>query len=500
MLLPLKDSYRAPLSSCERSPAPPAATGYVTVMFRRDTPSIVYDTFDAYAAKQGLICTERHKRTQTMKFSGPIAALEKTFAVDLHHCVVDGQAVRVREGHISVPEELHEHVLAVLGLDTRPVAAPKISFNRAVPRVGEVPLYATQVANAYHFPSDADGTGTTIAVIELGGGYSQADIDKYAAKLGIKAPVVTAIPIDGAGNYMGGDADGEVALDIQVIAAVAPKADILVYFAPNTDAGFVDAVSAAAHTVPPPAAISISWGGPENAWTVQGRAALDQAIQNALGMNVNVFVASGDDGSSDGEDGCNVDFPASSPNAIACGGTTLQLKANGHIETQFVWNDGSSGGAGGGGVSQFYSVPAYQSNIPNLPHAPNGFNGRAVPDIAGNADPNTGYLICLRNQWQVVGGTSAVAPLFAGLCALYVQKLQTTMPDLHQFLYTAPAACFWDVRTGDNTTPGDNGYPATAGFDCATGLGTVLGNAFYNFLTSTNSPAVQPLPSEEEKN
>jgi len=149
-------------------------------------------------------------------------------------------------------------------------------------------------------------------------------------------------------------------------------------------------VTAAAHAVPTPAAISISWGGPEDAWTEQARAALDQACADAVALGATVLAAAGDGGSGDneGDGGAHCDFPASSPHVLGCGGTRLTLTASGRARAgDRVWNDGTSGGATGGGVSTVFPTPSWQANA-GVPKP-----GRGVPDVAGNADPQTGYQI-----------------------------------------------------------------------------------------------------------
>ncbi|HZS20916.1 MAG TPA: protease pro-enzyme activation domain-containing protein, partial [Pseudonocardiaceae bacterium] len=234
---------------------------------------------------------------------------------------------RVRTRPLSVPAVLDGVVTAVLGLDDRPQARPQIRYpESALVSTSYTPV---QLGRIYHFPDGADGAGHTIAIIELGGGFEQADLDAYFAGLGISAPVVHAVGVDGGANapeHNPSGADGEVLLDIEVAGALAPRATLVVYFAPNTDAGFVDAVAAAAHATPTPTAISISWGLREDGWTVQARSAMDDALADAAVLGVTVTVAAGDGGSTDGaSDGRpRVDFPASSPHALACGGTRLQ--------------------------------------------------------------------------------------------------------------------------------------------------------------------------------
>ena len=222
-------------------------------------------------------------------------------------------------------------------------------------------------AGSTQFPTSLTGAGQTVAIVELGGGYKTADLQTYFAGIGVKLPTVTAVSVDGAKNAPAGDpnsADGEVLLDIEIVGAIAPGARIAVYFAPNTDQGFLDAITTAVHdTVRKPTVVSISWGGPESSWTQQALSNYDQAFQDAAALGVTVCCASGDNGSSDGvNDGqSHVDFPASSPHVLACGGTRV-TSTSGKLTAEVVWNDGASGGATGGGVSDFFALPAYQQS------------------------------------------------------------------------------------------------------------------------------------------
>ncbi|MGH3413649.1 MAG: S53 family peptidase, partial [Marmoricola sp.] len=278
-----------------------------------------------------------------------------------------------------------DRVAAVLGLDEGPLARPRAII--ADPTATKVSYTPLQLADAYGMP-DGDGTGQTIAIVELGGGFAQDDLDHYFSGLGLKSPTVRAVGVDGAKNQPGKDpqgADVEVLLDIEVVGAIAPRAEIVVYFAPNSDAGFVDAISTAAEADPTPAAISISWGQSEDGWTAQARTALDSVFADAVTLGVTVTVAAGDNGSADGSaDGAkHADFPASSPHVLACGGTSLQA-ADLAIRGEVAWNDGATGGAGGGGVSSIFAVPAWQIG---LSVAKDGQTGpllmRGVPDVCG---------------------------------------------------------------------------------------------------------------------
>jgi kumamolisin len=380
----------------------------------------------------------------------------------------------------------------VLGLDDRPVAQPH--FRRRTDRGNTQPhasggmgasFSPTVLASLFGFPA-GDGRGECVAIIELGGGYRTADLQAYFAAIGIDpAPVVTAVSVDHAMNLATGP-DGEVMLDIEVVGAVAPAAQIVVYFAPNTDAGFLDAITTAAHdTINRPSVISISWGGPEGSWTAQAMTSFDNALQSAAAMGITVCVAAGDSGSSDGAAGGadHVDFPASSPHVLACGGTSLQA-ANLAISGEVAWNDGASGGAGGGGVSSVFALSAWQGGLTVEKAGQKGpLTMRGVPDVSGNADPDTGYNVRIDGTDTVLGGTSAVAPLWAGLIARINAAKGGAVGLIAPSLYRAPDA-MRDIVVGSN---GD--YAAAIGWDACTGLGSPDGARVAAALDAVTVPA-----------
>jgi kumamolisin len=333
-----------------------------------------------------------------------------------------------------------------------------------------------QLANIYGFPAGFNGKGQTIAILELGGGYRTKDLTNYFKALGIKKPIVKAIAIDGGKNSpsTANSADGEVMLDIEVAGAIAPGANIVVYFTTNTDKGFLDAITAAIHdTNNKPSILSISWGSAEVNWTDQSMTSFNQAFQAAAALGVTICVAAGDAGSSDGvTDGkVHVDFPASSPYVLACGGTSLTVNGN-TITSETVWHD-SNTSAGGGGVSEFFPIPSYQANA-RVPGSINSrFAGRGVPDVAGDADPDTGYKVVVDGQQIVVGGTSAVAPLYAGLIARINQQKGTSAGFINPTLYATPSLCRDITQGNNNTTAANTGYKAGPGWDACTGLGVL---------------------------
>jgi kumamolisin len=357
-----------------------------------------------------------------------------------------------------------------------------------------------QVAQAYQWPATASGAGQTIGIIELGGGYRQTDLTAYFKTLGLAAPAITAVSVDKGKNAPStpSSADGEVMLDIEVAASVAPGAKIVVYFTPNTDQGFTDAITTAVHdTTNNPSVISISWGGPESSWTSQAMTALDAACQSAAALGVTITVAAGDSGSTDGATGNNVDFPASSPHVLACGGT--KLDANGStLVSEVVWNELTSNeGATGGGVSNQFPLPSWQANA-NVPGSAASTGGRGVPDVSGDADPNTGYTIRVDGQTTVIGGTSAVAPLWAGLVAVANQQLGTKVGFIQPAIYAAKAAAaFNDITEGNN-----GAFSAGPGWDACTGLGSPKAGALIPLLAPagpTPPPTPTPAPTKKKK-
>jgi kumamolisin len=408
--------------------------------------------------------------------------------VVLEQKTIDGVQYRVREGGIHLPASLAGMVEAVLGLDNRPQARPHFRVHQ--PRVhAAAPNSYTppQVAEAYNFPVKASGAGQTIGIIELGGGYRQADLTAYFKTLGLAAPTITAVSVNKGKNKpsTASSADGEVMLDVEVAASVAPGAKVAVYFTPNTDQGFLDAITTAVHDAAnKPSVISISWGGPESSWTAQSMTAMDEACQSAAALGITITVAAGDDGSTDGGTGNNVDFPASSPHVLACGGT--KLDANGAtIVSEVVWNElANNEGATGGGVSNVFALPSWQTKA-HVPAATTRMGGRSVPDVAGDADPTTGYTIRVDGQTMVIGGTSAVAPLWAGLVAVANQQLGTQVGLIQPAIYAAKAAsAFNDITQGNN-----GAFSAASGWDACSGLGSPIAGKLIPLLAPASASA-----------
>jgi kumamolisin len=437
------------------------------------------DKVEAFAHQHNLSTVEVSLARRSVILTGTVGDFESAFNTQIQ--VVNN--FRTLTEDIKIPADLAPIVIGVFGLENRPVARPMFQVakqgNKIISHAQSPQSFnPNQLATIYGFPTGVTGKGECIGIIELGGGFRNADIKKYFKNLGIHAPAVKAISVDGGKNSpsTADGADGEVMLDIEVAGAIANEATIAVYFAPNTDQGFLDAITTAIHDAAnKPSVISISWGAAESNWTNQALDNFNEAFTTAAALGISICVASGDSGSRDGEtDGkVHVDFPSSSPYALACGGTHLAVNGN-KISSETVWHD-SNDSASGGGVSSYFPLPDYQANA-NVPlEIDTKFKGRGVPDVAADADPNTGYNVLVDGQQLVIGGTSAVAPLMAGLIALINEQNKNAVGFIHPKIYADPGLCR-DIVSGDNkTTSTGTGYTAGPGWDACSGLGVLSG-------------------------
>lgn len=475
-----------------------------------------------FAKSSNLKVVESDAAKRHVILSGTPENYNKAFGVNLKMYQASQVRYRGREGDIQIPESLSGIVTSVTGLDNRPFARPHFRIRRddakamtasshgvgtphakaaAVP-AGFSPV---QLAQIYNFAA-ADGTGQNIAILELGGGYHAAELTTYFNNIGVKPPKVTSVSYTGGGKnnpgtdaFAQGNPDVEVALDIEVAGGIAPGASILVYFAPDaTDQSFLGALNAIVHdTVNNPNVVSISWGGPEDTASGQFQTEFDQMLQAAAQIGMTVCVAAGDSGSADfaaddpnWDKHAHVDFPASSPNVLGCGGTNLAVSGS-NISQEVVWHDGANDGTGGG-VSRAFPQPSYQAGVDKQKAVnPAGPVMRGVPDVAGDAAPATGYQVLCDGQSfpdaaqgvPPVGGTSAVAPLWAGLAARLNQAIGKPVGLLNPLIYGIPASAgaFNDITTGNN---GD--YKAKAGWDACTGLGSPNGAKLLAALKATS--------------
>jgi kumamolisin len=458
------------------------------------------DTVARAFEKFGLKMVKKDPAACSVSLSGTAAQMEKAFQVRLLDYEHPDGNYRGRVGEVHVPTEVHEIVQGVFGLDNRRVAhrrRHRIVHAAHARDVSSVPAdwyIPSELAKHYNFPP-GDGSGQTVGLLEFGGGYFPADLQQFCDTAGVAMPKVVTVSADGTSTSQRDGAEGEVMLDVEVVAGICPKATIAVYFAHFTEKGWIRVLDTVLRdSKNNPTVLSISWGFAEDAliWTRQAMAAVNEALKKAALLGITVCVASGDDGSSDAvEDGhAHVDFPASSPYVLAVGGTTIPGKNSG--QPDICWKEGSGvrmpgtkDGSTGGGVSAVFERLNWQEGITVQPVNPGGIVGRCIPDIAANADWSASpYLLVVDGGAQPNGGTSAAAPLCASLIALINaargpgKQLGYLTPLLYQTAGpgiggpTIGAAGCTDVVSGDNVTDKIGGFSAGPGYDAVCGWGT----------------------------
>jgi len=400
----------------------------------------------------------------------------------------DQYRFRARVGQLMIPKEIAPWTRAILGFDQRPVARRLPRLGALAGSGGRAGLWPTEIAALYGIPLDRDVSSVCVGIVALGGGYLASDLAKALAATGRQAPSVVdqAVVLDAptaddglaaqnGNNFDGGTvSDQEVALDLQILAGLLPKARIVVYFAGNTIQGLVGAINQAIFDdVNRPQVLSVSWGSAERFWSESARDAMQAVLADAKRLQVTVLFAAGDElatgGLTDGK--AHVWFPASSPYALSCGGTLPKLNGATGISEETVWHEGASGT--GGGISDVFPVPAYQSSLVLPPSVNDGVVRRGVPDVAAAAAGSPGYRIVLNGVEVVKDGTSAVAPLWAGLIAIANAARGKPLGFVNSTLYSNQAL-FRQIDHGDNRIDG-KGYDAGAGWNACTGLGVPKG-------------------------
>jgi kumamolisin len=461
------------------------------------------DKITAYAKAHNLQVTRSEPGAARVRLGGTVKDISNAFGVNLFDYHNDKLGdFHAHTGPVSVPVELKDAVTGVFGFNNhrhlrRHKAKKSVSVLKPAASSARQPWFVPpELATIYNFPN-ATGEGQCIGLLEFGGGVETASITAYFQKLGITPPNVTVIPVDDVSTDPAADPDstGEVMLDIDVVGALAPSANIAVYFSTFDEKGLIDAISAViADSKNDPSVVSISWGWDENQpfqnsilWTPAAITHISESFLAAAQLGITVCVSTGDDGSeAQIEDGrAHVNYPATDPSVLAVGGTTLH-RAAGHvpaIASELVWNDGPGSGTGGG-VSDYLAAPAWQQGIVPASINPGNFQGRGIPDVAANADPDTGYLTYSGGQFNIVGGTSAAAPLWAALITRCNQLLSTTakparVGNFNALLYSTigPNKALNDITQGNNDTDGHlNGeFPAGPGWDACSGWGTPNG-------------------------
>jgi kumamolisin len=462
------------------------------------------DRVERFARTCGLNVRQSLPAQRSAVLAGPCGAFAEAFAVEMVHYDHPRGRHRGITGLIHAPEELADVIEAVFGLDDRPCAWRHL----ATPGAAEVfapPFRAKDLAELYRFPQHANGAGQCIGVIELGGGYHRSDLERFFSLSEIPPPDIIDVSVDdavdspaeraavaalmafakGEGSHVAlppADLESavctiETTMDIELAAAFAPGARIVVYFAPNNEQGIFRALATAlADQQHRPSVLSLSWGEPEPSLSAMYARTINDVLREAASLGVTVCVSSGDYGAPNRSPDYkpSVNFPASSPYALGCGGTTLEISGKA-IAQETVWNSviNRRWGASGGGVSRLYERPPWQRDFA-VPHPPTEQGGRGVPDVAGPADPRTGCRIVVGGVEGVSAGTSAVAPIWAALAARLNHALGARAGYLNSLLYRLARqeqGLFRAVTQGDN-----RGYAAGPGWNACTGLGSPVGD------------------------
>ncbi|HUK31368.1 MAG TPA: S53 family peptidase [Candidatus Acidoferrum sp.] len=441
---------------------------------------------EGVAKKHGLAVVSSHLGMQTIKVMGDSEKAAAFFGVERKlYESPDGGLFTGYDGAVRVPAEIAPLIKHLGGLDERQLAhrTPRPQWIILPPApLSQAGFQPTTVARAYDFPQEVTGKGVTIGVIEMGGGYLLEDFKQYSKWIKTPLPQIVAVSVDGSSNDPMGPSklfDGEVTGDMETIAGVAPGAKMAVYFTKNTNQGFLDAVNYAVHDkVNQPSILSVSWGDPESNYSESMLQTFNGVLQAAALLGITVCCASGDHGSSAGEpSGEHVSFPASSPYALACGGTTLMLANPNIIKSEVVWNNET--GASGGGFSEVFPLPDWQKTTQAAKLAKKyKKTGRGVPDVASVGDPKTGYMILVHGKYVVGAGTSAAAPLWAGLIARVNEKLGRPVGFVNPLLYQS-SGVFEKEGAFHAITSGNNGaYQAGPGWNPCTGFGSPDGENF----------------------
>jgi subtilase family serine protease len=419
-------------------------------------------TVTDYLRSAGLTVTHVSGNRQVVDVTGTAGTAQRAFATRIGTYRQGAKSFYANASAPQLPSDVAGLVQGISGLDDHAVR-----HSTAVPnqKAGKHPhassgLTPGQLRTAYDTSSLGEGSGQTVALWEFDG-YQAANIAGYDSQFGIDAPAPQTVSVDGA-NYDSnpGQGQGEVELDIELVQAMAPAVNTLVYEAPNSDQGQVDLANQIV-TDDNVSVTSVSWGECEADASQASIDGTDNALAQGAAEGISFFVASGDSGSDDcGTGGTAVDYPASDPNVSGAGGTTLTTGGNGDYGSETAWS------GSGGGDSAVFGTPDYQND-------PSG--QRAVPDVSLDADPNTGYAIFSAGQWMVFGGTSCAAPMWSGFAALYDATSGGQLGNGNEAFYSIAggpnyATAFHDVTSGDN-----GGFTAGTGYDAVTGLGSYDG-------------------------
>lgn len=489
---------------------------------QRAASSEVVCLAEKFARKHGLAITEIALERRSVALTGTADRVARAFGVEFSEREHERGHYRHATGGGLVPGKLGEQLEAVLGLHTRPCGGRPSTRHIVSAKDGpRLPRWdARELAEAYGISSPFDGRGQCIGLVELGGGFHVSDLKKFFSGLRLPVPKVRCVEVRGrknspasaavirdflaivngqrklssmgAAELLAAQSTAEVTMDIELAGAFAPGADIVVYFTSNDEQGIYHAITRAlADTVNRPSVLSLSWGEPEPGVSAAYVRSIDEALRDAAHLGITVCASSGDAGAMNNspDEKPAVNFPASSPHVLGCGGTTVRAQGK-VIESEAAWNCSHFGihGATGGGVSRSYRLPIWQRGW-SVPVGPTRMRGRGVPDVAGPADPHCGCQITVGGQCCASAGTSAVAPLWAALVARLNQarggRCGYITPWLYKISRTSPGS-FRAITRGDN-----GAYHAGPGWNPCTGLGSPVFSELLRALRAPNLAALR---------
>ena len=460
-----------------------------------------YDDVVKHFKTQGYAITKSHGNRLILNVEAPVSTIERSLQLNINDYTENNRSFYAPDNNPAFPQTIASKITSVIGLDNATVLTPHYKKVTPLSQTTPAPRYngtgpgnflsPNDIKKAYNLNNlNITGIGQTLALFELDG-YTPSDITAYSTYFGLPTMALTNVLVDGFNGAPGSDAI-EVTLDIELMMAIAPGAtQIIVYEGPNSSQGAIDTYNKIA-TDNIAKQVSTSWGLPEPLSGSTWLNAENAIFQQMAAQGQTVFAASGDSGAYDGKSNgysttLMVDDPASQPFVTSVGGTKLTLDSTQNYASEIVWNNGSASyQAGGGGVSGFWAIPSYQQGIPTTYSS----TFRNVPDVALNADPNTGYSVYFNGGWYIVGGTSCGSPLWAAYTALInQQRLINNLPVIgfiSPTLYALETNAgytqdFHDITTGNNLF-----YSAGGGYDNATGLGSFNGLNLFNQLTNSN--------------
>jgi kumamolisin len=466
------------------------------------------ESIEAFAKAHNLVVTQNEPASARMGLAGTVEDVNAAFGVELFDYTHPKLGeFRARTGPVHIPADMAGAITGVFGLNNHRILRRTFRPARHAAPAMSTPARSwfvpTELDSIYNFPQ-VDASKQCIGLLEFGGGVETPDVTEYFAKIKHTAPNVEVIATDGVSVDPSADPDstGEVMLDVDVAGALGGGAKIVAYFSTFDEKGLIDCLSAVINdSANNPSVVSISWGWDENEnfnnegiiWSSAAITHCNASLLALAHLGITVCVSTGDDGAeAQLQDGrAHVNFPATSPYVLAVGGTTLHVRkdAKGAARiTEVVWNDGPGSGTGGG-VSDVTPAPTWQAGkvVPSI--NPGHFAGRAIPDVAANADPSTGYLTMSGGKMQIVGGTSASAPLWASLIARINAAIGARTGNFNALLYSTfgPGGALRDITVGDNDTDRRlrGQYKAGAGWDACTGWGAPDGQKLLAALSGS---------------